>query len=103
MRIVGVTNAIYLIDGLDGLSTGISIISCLSLLIIFALNDSPLISIILNGTYGLAMLILPVSITLIAGLKYMDVSYKEWLKTSWKLVLELLAVIIVIIAVVVFI
>ena len=45
--IVGVTNAINLIDGLDGLSTGISIISCLSLLIIFALNGSPLISILL--------------------------------------------------------
>ena len=36
-----------LIDGLDGLSTGISIISCVSLLIIFSLNASPLISIIL--------------------------------------------------------
>lgn len=45
--IVGITNAINLIDGLDGLSSGISIISCLSLLIIFALNDSPLISILL--------------------------------------------------------
>ena len=45
--IVGITNALNLIDGLDGLSTGISIISCISLLIIFALNDSPLISIIL--------------------------------------------------------
>lgn len=45
--VVGITNAMNLIDGLDGLSTGISIISCLSLLIIFALNDSPLISIIL--------------------------------------------------------
>jgi UDP-GlcNAc:undecaprenyl-phosphate GlcNAc-1-phosphate transferase len=45
--IVGITNAMNLIDGLDGLSTGISIISCISLLIIFALNDSPLISIIL--------------------------------------------------------
>lgn len=46
--IVGVTNAINLIDGLDGLSTGISIISCLSLLIIFALNGSPIIAIILT-------------------------------------------------------
>ncbi len=46
--IVGVTNAINLIDGLDGLSAGISIISCLSLLIIFALNGSPLIAIILT-------------------------------------------------------
>ena len=45
--IVGITNAINLIDGLDGLSTGISIISCISLLIIFSLNGSPLISIIL--------------------------------------------------------
>ena len=45
--IVGITNAINLIDGLDGLSTGISIISCVSLLIIFALNGSTLISIIL--------------------------------------------------------
>lgn len=45
--IVGITNALNLIDGLDGLSTGISIISCVSLLIIFALNGSPLISIVL--------------------------------------------------------
>ena len=45
--IVGVTNAINLIDGLDGLSSGISVISCLSLLIIFVLNSSPMIAIIL--------------------------------------------------------
>jgi UDP-GlcNAc:undecaprenyl-phosphate GlcNAc-1-phosphate transferase len=45
--IVGITNALNLIDGLDGLSTGISIISCISLLMIFSLNGSPLISIIL--------------------------------------------------------
>jgi UDP-GlcNAc:undecaprenyl-phosphate GlcNAc-1-phosphate transferase len=45
--IVGVTNSINLIDGLDGLSAGISIISSISLLIIFVLNGSPLISILL--------------------------------------------------------
>ncbi|MCI8309143.1 MAG: undecaprenyl/decaprenyl-phosphate alpha-N-acetylglucosaminyl 1-phosphate transferase [Clostridia bacterium] len=45
--IIGITNAINLIDGLDGLSTGISLISCISLMIIFSLNGSPLISIIL--------------------------------------------------------
>ena len=45
--IVGITNAINLIDGLDGLSTGIAIISSICLLIIFALNGSPLIAIIL--------------------------------------------------------
>ena len=45
--IVGITNAINLIDGLDGLSSGITLISCISLLIIFSLNESPLVAIIL--------------------------------------------------------
>ncbi len=53
--IVGITNALNLIDGLDGLSTGISIISCMSLLIIFALNGSPLISIVLITALGGAL------------------------------------------------
>ena len=50
--IVGITNAINLIDGLDGLSSGICLISCLSLLIIFTINNSPLISIILITALG---------------------------------------------------
>ena len=45
--IVGITNAINLIDGLDGLSSGIALISCVSLLIIFALNNSPMIAILI--------------------------------------------------------
>ncbi len=45
--IVIVTNAINLIDGLDGLSSGISVISAVSLLIIFVLNGSSMISIVL--------------------------------------------------------
>ncbi len=44
--IVGITNAINLIDGLDGLSTGVSLISSICLMIIFILNSSPVISII---------------------------------------------------------
>lgn len=50
--IVGVTNAINLIDGLDGLSSGISLISCISLLIIFTLNASPVIAIVLITALG---------------------------------------------------
>ena len=45
--IVGLTNAINLIDGLDGLSSGISLISSFMLLIIFVANYSPIISIVL--------------------------------------------------------
>lgn len=45
--IVGITNAINFTDGLDGLSSGITLIACISLLIIFVINGSPVISIIL--------------------------------------------------------
>lgn len=45
--IVGITNAINLTDGLDGLSSGITLIACVSLMIIFAINGSTVISIIL--------------------------------------------------------
>ena len=50
--IVGITNAINLIDGLDGLSSGVTLISCLSLLMVFALNGSPLIAIVLITALG---------------------------------------------------
>ena len=53
--IIGITNALNLIDGLDGLATGISMIACLSLLMIFSLNGSPLISIILITALGGAL------------------------------------------------
>ena len=45
--IIFVTNSINLIDGLDGLSSGISVISSISLLVIFVLNGSSAISIVL--------------------------------------------------------
>ena len=45
--IVIITNAINLIDGLDGLSSGITLISCMSLIIVFTMNQSPIIAIIL--------------------------------------------------------
>lgn len=45
--IIGITNAINLIDGLDGLSSGITLISCFSLIIVFTMNESPIIAIVL--------------------------------------------------------
>ena len=45
--IVIVTNSINLIDGLDGLSAGISAISAISLLVIFVLNGSPAVAVLL--------------------------------------------------------
>ena len=45
--VVGVTNAINLLDGLDGLAGGVSAIAVLSLLIIFILNGSAAIPLIM--------------------------------------------------------
>lgn len=45
--IIGITNAINLTDGLDGLAAGVCLIACLSLLIIFIINGSTIFSIIL--------------------------------------------------------
>lgn len=61
--IVGLTNAINLIDGLDGLSSGISIISCVSMLIVFVLNGSPIIAIlIITSLIGALVGFLPYNI-----------------------------------------
>ena len=40
------------------------------------------------------MFILPVSVVLVAGLKFLDVSYKDWMKYIWKLLLQLFVVVI---------
>ena len=67
--------------------------------VISVLTDSslyPLIGIIFQTIYGLAMLVLPSSVILMITLSYMDISYGQWLKHIWKLFLELLVVLVVI-------
>ena len=46
--------------------------------------------------YGVAMLVAPTSLVLMGILSYLKVSYKEWLKTIWKLLLELFIVLLII-------
>ena len=41
------------------------------------------------------MMILPVSMSLIFGLKFLGISYKEWLKFMWKFLVQLFAIIII--------
>ena len=53
--------------------------------------------------YGLVQLIAPTSVILVAGLTYLDISYKEYLKNIWKPVLVALAVIILLTVIICFI
>lgn len=56
----------------------------------------PLISVIFQSIYGLALLVAPTSFILMGTLSYLNVSYKQWLKYIWKLFLTLLAILVVI-------
>jgi len=47
------------------------------------------VGVIFQAMYGLSMLIAPTSVVLMGVLSYLEVSYGEWLKRVWKLLLEL--------------
>jgi uncharacterized ion transporter superfamily protein YfcC len=40
--------------------------------------------------YGFVMMLVPTSVGLVVGLEYLGISYKEWFKENWKLLLSLL-------------
>lgn len=63
----------------------------------------PLFGLIFQSMHGLVMMIVPTSMILIAGLSYLKVSYKEWFKNIWKILLGLLVITIIAIAVLFFI
>lgn len=52
--------------------------------------------IIFQSMYGFTMLFAPTSVVLMATLSYLGVSYKEWLKNIWKLLLELFIVLLIV-------
>lgn len=56
-----------------------------------------LIGLITQAVYGLTMFILPTSLVLIAGLAYLNISYKDWFKYIWKFLLCLLGAIVLVI------
>ena len=56
----------------------------------------PLIAVVWQAMQGLAVLIAPTSVILIATLSYLNISFWEWLKASWKLILEILVALLLI-------
>jgi len=56
----------------------------------------PVVGLVFQTMYGLSMLVFPTSIALIAGLKYLEVSYKEWLKYIWRFLLSILVIILIV-------
>ena len=60
-------------------------------------NESySIMALVYQSMYGLTMLVAPTSIVLMVTLSYLKISYKEWLSAVWKLVLELLVILLII-------
>ena len=53
----------------------------------------PIMALIAQSVYGLAMFFLPTSVLLIAGLSYLKISFKDWMKNVWRFLLCLLGVV----------
>ena len=59
-------------------------------------ENYPLVGIISQAMYGFSTTFAPTSLVLMATLAYLNVSYKEWLKKSWKLLLELFVILLIV-------
>ena len=63
-------------------------------------TNHTLLALMFQSLYGLTMFIVPTSAMLVLGLSYLGISYKEWIKASWKMILELLVAIFVVLLIV---
>lgn len=79
----------YLVDGISATTTTLNTDA----------GQYSAIAILLQSIHGIVMLLAPTSVILMAGLAYMKVSLKEWIKYIWKFLLELLVISIVIIGI----
>ena len=83
MGIVGsffFNDSLYLINGLYGFIS------------VFDATKLPLIINVLQSTFGVMMFVLPVSVLLVGGLRYLNISYKEWIKYIWIFILQVFAI-----------
>ncbi len=58
-------------------------------------DNYPIIAVVYQATYGLTMLVAPTSLILMGMLSYLKVPYSKWFKAVWRLVLELLGVLLI--------
>ena len=61
--IVGITNAVNLIDGLDGLAVGVSTISCVTILVVALLVSEPNVALIVAALAGACIGFMPYNLT----------------------------------------
>lgn len=66
---------------------------------LYSNNATPIIF-MLQSIFGFVQFFAPTSLLLIAGLSYLDISYKTWLKYAWKIIIALFVIVMALITVV---
>ena len=92
MCVVAIVFSLFTVESYYGVVTAASYLSVST---VYEGNIG-IIALVWQTMYGLVMLVTPTSVVLIATLSCLDISYKEWLKAIWKLFLELLVAILLI-------
>ena len=59
-------------------------------------KDYQLVAVIAQSMYGFTSLFAPSSVILMCTLAYLNISFKDWFKNAWKLLLELFVVLLII-------
>ena len=59
-------------------------------------KDYQLVAVVAQSMYGFASLFAPTSIVLMCSLAYLKISFKDWFKNAWKLLLELFVILLII-------
>lgn len=90
--IVGILSAFFNVDPAYAFQSSLPYLAS-----IFTNADNyPLVAVVYQAAYGLTMLVAPTSLVLMGMLSYLKVSYGKWVKTIWKLLLELLVLLLIV-------
>ena len=92
MSIVAFVFSVLTVEPYYGPVTAISYVTSSAVIA----GNTGIVALVWQTMYGLAMLVAPTSVVLLVTLSYLDISYSSWIKAIWKLFLELLVVILII-------
>ena len=91
MCIVAIVYSIFTVESYYGVTQAAPYVTAF-----IATENVGKIALIWQSMYGFTMLIAPTSVILMSTLAYLDISYGRWLKSVWKLFLELFLVLLIV-------
>ena len=90
--IVGILSAFFNVDSAYAFQSSLPYLAS----IVTNADNYSIVDVVYQAAYGLTMLVAPTSLVLMGMLSYLKVPYSKWLKTIWKLALELLVLLLIV-------